>query len=108
MKFTVFTLPSRSTASRNCLRKTEPLAPVVATVRFSTVDGNSGGSARHQIVGVGSYLDTLPRKLRIGRGERQVKERLDRRTVSSRKSHVDYQHFTIATHRRAASRSCQR
>src|SRR5579864_7999483 len=34
MKFTLWMRSSRSTASRKCLRKIEPLAPVVATVRF--------------------------------------------------------------------------
>jgi hypothetical protein len=35
MKFTVLIRSSRSTVSRKCLRKSDPLAPVVATVRFS-------------------------------------------------------------------------
>src|SRR5277367_6262971 len=35
MKFTVFTRESRSAASRKCFRNMDPLAPVVATVRFS-------------------------------------------------------------------------
>src|ERR1700692_788289 len=48
MKFTVFTRESRSRVSRRDFRKTEPLAPVVATVRFSTVDGKVSSSARHQ------------------------------------------------------------
>src|SRR4030095_10487153 len=38
MKFTVLTRLSRLMASRKCLRNKEPLAPVVATVRFSGAD----------------------------------------------------------------------
>jgi hypothetical protein len=39
MKFTVFTRGSRSMASRKCFRNIDPLAPVVATVRFSGAAG---------------------------------------------------------------------
>ncbi len=35
MKFTVRMRGSRSTAASRCLRNKDPLAPVVATVRFS-------------------------------------------------------------------------
>ena len=35
MKFTVFTRSSRSTVNSKCFKNNDPLAPVVATVRFS-------------------------------------------------------------------------
>src|ERR1035438_593286 len=45
MKFTVFTRESDSTVSRKCFRNIDPLAPVVAMVRFSGAgEGNVLGS----------------------------------------------------------------
>src|SRR6266446_8883058 len=67
MKFTVFTRGSRSTVSRKCFRNNDPLAPVVATVRFS---GGSRGKA-----GLHEAPNARPRKLRIGTRQKQVKAR---------------------------------
>src|ERR1035438_6597982 len=46
MKLTVFTRGSRSTVSRKRFRNKDPLAPVVATVRFS--GGRTGKAALHE------------------------------------------------------------
>src|SRR4029077_16826551 len=55
MKFTVFTRGSRSTVSRKCFRNNDPLAPVVATVRFS--GARKARSALHEL-----DLSARPRK----------------------------------------------
>src|SRR6202158_4028472 len=66
MKFTVFTRASRSTVSRKCFRNIDPLAPVVATVRFFGIRRDKvGAPPGHPVHGL--------EKLRIGTHERQVK-----------------------------------
>src|SRR6266446_5253679 len=69
MKFTVFTRGSRSTVSRKCFRNSDPLAPVVATVRFSGGRRGKVGAPRGPVSVHGLE------KLRIGTREKQVKVR---------------------------------
>src|SRR5271170_6096781 len=86
MKFTVFTRASRSTASRKCFRNTDPLAPVVATVRFS-------GTGMGKVSAPRGSIEFRPRKFedrdaaKASQGARQVEknaEELDRPVVRSK------------------------
>src|ERR1700674_5928385 len=71
MKFTVFTRGSRSTVSRKCFRNNDPLAPVVATVKFSGGRRGKVGAPRGPVQFMAS------KNLRIGTREKQVKARDD-------------------------------
>src|SRR5260370_40784415 len=83
MKFTVFTRGSRSTGSKKCFRNSDPLAPVVATIRFSGARGK---------VGLHEASNARPRKLRIGTRQNQVKTRgACKRPLSSRAERADLQ-----------------
>ena len=70
MKITVLTRESRSMARRKWFRNMDPLAPVVATVRFSGAVGDKVGAP--SVIQVEASKVAAP-KLRIGTRERQVK-----------------------------------